>query len=89
MCLKWIKNTSTNVHVVIYHFQRISVRTQGFPGDASGKEPTCKCRLEITDTDSMTGLGRAPWGGHGNSVQCSPVCPGESHGQRSLEGCSP
>ena len=58
MYLKRIKNTSTSVHVVIYHFQRISVQTQGLPGDASGKEPACQCRL--TDTDSMTGLGRYP-----------------------------
>ena len=60
MYLKRIKNTSTSVHVVIYHFQRISVQTQGLPGDASGKEPACQCRLEVTDTDSMTGLGRYP-----------------------------
>ena len=72
--------------MVIYHFQRISVQTQGFPGNASGKEPTCQFRLEV-DTGSITGLEdplEEAW-------QPGPVfslCPGESHGQRSLEGCN-
>ena len=35
---------------------------------------------------SILGSGRSPGGGHGNP----PVFfPGESHGQRRLEGCSP
>ena len=33
-----------------------------FPGDASGKEPTCQCRLDIRDKGSIPGLGRSPEG---------------------------
>ena len=68
----------------------------GFPGGASGKEPTyqyrrCKrCRFNPW-------VGKIPWrrawqpppvflsGGHGNPLQYS----GKSHGQRSLVGYSP
>ena len=35
-------------------------------------------------TGSIPGLAGPPGGGHG-----TPVLPGESHGQRSLAGCSP
>ena len=39
----------------------------GFPGGASGKEPTCKFnRYKI-----VPGLGRCPRGGHGNPLQFS------------------
>jgi len=41
---------------------------------------------DIRDAGSIPGSGRCPGGGHGNP----PVFfPGESHGQRSLVGCSP
>ena len=41
----------------------------------------------IRDVGSIPGSGRSPRGGHGNP---SPVfLPGDSHGQRSLEGYSP
>ena len=41
---------------------------------------------DIRDSGSIPGSGRSPGGGHGNP----PVfLPGESHGQRSLVGCSP
>ena len=36
----------------------------GFPGSASGKEPT-------RDTGSVSGSGRSPVGGHANPLQCS------------------
>ena len=40
---------------------------------------------DIRDTGSIPGLGRSPGEGHSNT----PVfLPGESHGQRSLEGYS-
>ena len=39
------------------------------------------------DLGSIPGSGRSPGGGHGKPT---PVfLPGESHGQRSLAGCSP
>ena len=53
----------------------------GFPGDASGKEPTCQCR-------SHKRLGFNPWVRKipwGRKWLPTPVfLPGESHGQRSL-----
>ena len=58
----------------------------GFPGGASGKEPTCQCR-----THKRLGLdpwvGKIPWR---RARQPTLVfLPGESHGQRSLVGYSP
>ena len=42
---------------------------------------------DIRDEGSVPGFGRSPGGGH---WQPTPVfLPGESHGQRSLAGCSP
>ena len=60
----------------------------GSPGGASGKKPACQCRRRKTRESrpwvGKISCGRA--GGHGNP----PVLlPGESHGQRSLVGCSP
>ena len=37
----------------------------GFPGGWDGKEPTCNAG----DLGSISGLGRSPSGGHGNSLQ--------------------
>ena len=31
----------------------------GFPGSASGKEPTCQCK-DLRDTSSIPGRGRSP-----------------------------
>ena len=42
----------------------------GFPGGASGKEPTCRYRRH-RDVGLITGLGRFPGGGHGNPLQYS------------------
>ena len=58
---------------------------QGFPGGASGKEPTCQYRSKRLGLDAWVGM--IPWR---NAWQLTPVfLPGESHGQRSLEGYSP
>ena len=55
----------------------------GFPGGSDGKESACNAE----DLGSILGLGRSPGEGNGNPL---PVfLPGESHGQRSLEGSSP
>ena len=59
----------------------------GFPGDASGKESACRCRLDVTDAGSIPGSGRSPARGHGNPLQYS--CLEKPHGQRSLAGYSP
>ena len=59
----------------------------GLPGGASGKEPTCQCSSHRRKAGSIPGSVRPPGGGH---RQCTPVfLPGESHGQRTLAGCSP
>ena len=59
----------------------------GFPGGASGTEPTCQSRREVRDAGSILGLGRSSGAGHGNAHQYS--CLEKSHGQRSLVGYSP
>ena len=41
----------------------------GFPGGASGKQPTCQCRRH--NAGSVPGLGRFPGGGRGNPLQYS------------------
>ena len=55
----------------------------GFPDGANGKESTCRCRRFGFDPC----VGTMPWR---RKWQPTPVfLPGESHGQRSLAGCSP
>ena len=58
----------------------------GFPGGASGKEPTCQCRrCKRCGFDPW--IGKMPWG---RAWQPTPVfLPGKSLGQRSLVGYSP
>ena len=58
----------------------------GFPGGASGKEPACQFRRHKRCKFSPW-VGKIPWS---RSWQPTPVfLPGESHGQRSLEGYGP
>ena len=58
----------------------------GFLGGSSGKESTCQCRrFKRCKFDPW--IGKIPWR---RAWWPIPVfLPGESHGQRSLEGCSP
>ena len=59
---------------------------QVFPGGASDKEPTCQCR-RCKRCGFNLWVGKIPWR---RKWQATPVSlPGESHGQRSLEGYSP
>ena len=58
-------------------------KKEGFPGGADGTESTCS----VGDLSSILGLGRFPKGGLGNPLQYSYL--ENSHGQRSLLGCSP
>ena len=53
-----------------------------FPGGSDCKETTCNAE----GPGSISGLGRSPGEGHGNSLQYS--CLEDPHEQRSLEGCS-
>ena len=58
----------------------------GFQGDANGKEPTYQCRRHKRHRFDPW-VGKIPWR---RAWQPTPVfLPGESHGQRSLEGYSP
>ena len=55
----------------------------GLPWWLSGKEPTCQCRRRRFDP----WVRKIPWR---RKWHLTPVLlPGESHGQRSLVGCSP
>ena len=55
----------------------------GFLGGSDGKAFACN----VGDLGSIPGLGRSPWGGHGNPLQFS--CLENPHGQRSLAIYSP
>ena len=58
----------------------------GFPGGTSHKEPTCQCR-RYKKHGFNPWVGKIPWR---RMWQPTPVFfPGESHGERSLEGYSP
>ena len=57
-----------------------------FPGGASGKESACQCRRRNRCVFNPW-VRKMPWR---RAQQPTPVfLPGESHGQRSLAGCSP
>ena len=54
----------------------------GFPGDSDGEESACN----VGDRESVPGLGKSPWGGHGNPFQYP--CLENPNGQRNLVGYS-
>ena len=57
----------------------------GFPGEASGKEPSCQCERQRGRINLC--IGKIPWM---KVWQPTPgFLPGESRGQRSLMGYSP
>ena len=59
---------------------------KGFPGGTSGKEPACQCRRHKRCRFDPW-IGKIPWR---RVWQPTPgFLPGESRGQRSLEGWSP
>ena len=60
------------------------LKSGGFPGGASGKEPTCQCR-KLKRGRFNPKWGRSPGGGHGNPLQYSCL----EISQRSLAGYSP
>ena len=49
---------------------RRELNRRGFPGGASGKEPTCQCR-RLSRLGLIPGLGRSPGRRHGNPLQYS------------------
>ena len=58
----------------------------GFPGGASGREPTCHCRRH-KKCGFDPWVRKTPWRRHGNPLQYS--CLENPHGQRNLAGYSP
>ena len=85
VCLSIKKNALKEVHVE-HTWVCSSVSFPGFPAGASGKEPACQCR-RLKRHGFNPCVGKIPW-----RRKCQPtpvVFPGESHGQRSLVGCSP
>ena len=62
-------------------------QSQGFPGGARGKEPTCQCRRYKRDIRFYLWVGKILWR---RKWQLTAVLlPEKSHGQRSLVGYSP
>ena len=59
----------------------------GFPGGASGKEPTCQCRRHTVQLRFRPRVRKIFWR---RTWQPTPVfLPGESHGQNSQVGNHP
>ena len=74
-----------NGHQTIPEFAP-DVVPEGFPGGASGKEPACQCRKQERHEFSRW-VGKILWR---KTWKFTLVfLPGESHGQKSLVGCSP
>ena len=57
---------STHSNPPVIPTEACSAKRLGFPGGASGKEPTCRCR-DIRTSVSIPRLGRCPGGRHSNS----------------------
>ena len=63
-----ISSNMCTCNLKIYCFFNV----KGFPGGASGKEPTCQCRrLKREDAGLIPGLGKSPAEGNGNPFQYS------------------
>ena len=62
--------------------QNETPHNRAFLGASNGKDSSSNAE----DLDLITGLGKSPGGGHGNSLQYSCLNP---HGQRTLVGYSP
>ena len=78
----WMSN------IIVQKTQKLHMLTQtvDFPGSTSGKEPSCQGR-RCKRHGFNPWLRKIPWR---RAWQPTPVfLPGESHRQRSLEGCSP
>ena len=53
---------------VINDYIVLNIIYGGLPQGTSGKEPACSAG-DTRDTGSVSGSGRSPGGGHGNSLQ--------------------
>ena len=65
------------------HCWAVSQESRCFPGGTSGKEPACQCRRhKRCGFDPW--VGKIPW--RRTQQPTAVLLPGESHGQKSLEG---
>ena len=69
-----------------YYYETSKTRFEAFQVVVVVKNPPANAG-DVRDAGSIPELGRSPGGRHGNPLQYS--LPGESHGQRSLEGYRP
>ena len=75
---------SMGSHRVGHNWNDLAAAEQGFPGGASGEEPTCQCRRPKRHRFNPW-VGKTPWI---KSRQPTPVfLSGESQGWGSLVGC--
>ena len=64
----------------------MTITPRSFPGGTRGKEPACRCRRHKRHGFDPW-VGKSPW--RRERLPTPVLLPGESHGQRSLEGYSP
>ena len=75
-----------NIFVAVMYFWTLLCNKQGFPGDISGKGPTCQCKRHKRGRFDPW-VGKIPW-----RTAWQPTLiflPGESHRQGSLLGYNP
>ena len=65
--VRGVTKSRTRLSDFHFHFHMI---LRGFPGDSVVKESTCQSR-DFRDAGSISGSGRSPRGGNGNSLQYS------------------
>ena len=84
--LYWSEHLVTCLYYQHVCFKSNQSPKLGFPGSTSGKELTCQCRRHKTSGFNPW-VRMIPW--RRKWKPTSVFLPGESHGQRSLEGYSP
>ena len=70
-CKQYSTINLKNVSSLVNWKGKVEIILGDFPCGASGKEPSCQCRLDIRDAGSIPGLRRSPGGGHSNPLQYS------------------
>ena len=90
-CFHWRKldegyqSSLCTIFIIISKYSEIC-HNQGFPGDSVLRNLSANAG-DARDVGSIPGSGRSS--GEGNDNPSPVFLPGESHGQRSLVGCSP
>ena len=82
MCSENILSVSDSYFPVTVSFEKHTHLERGFPGDTSGKEPACNAGEH--DLGLTPGVRKISW--RREWLPTLVFLPGESHGQRSLEG---